>query len=193
MQVLHPADYKRMPWKNGKGETVEIAVFPPNATVEDFDWRISTATVVSDGPFSTFDDIDRTLTVLTGEGIELTVGGSTPIICYPDSDPYTFPADVTTIARLVDAPISDLNVMSRRGRCGHRVLRRTFDRELEVGSDTAETLVIIASSCQLKSTGEALEYLDAIRLKAGEKIDLRASKTASVFTIELMLSRPSSN
>nr|WP_281435755.1 HutD family protein [Ensifer sp. ENS02] len=190
---MHPADYKRMPWKNGKGETVEIAVFPPNATVEDFDWRISTATVVSDGPFSMFDGIDRTLTVLTGEGIELTVSGSAPVICYPDSDPYTFPADVTTIARLVDAPISDLNVMSRRGHCAHRVLRRTFDRELEVGSDTSETLVIVISSCQLKYTGEALEYLDAIRLKVGEKTDLRASKSTSVFTIELMLSRTSSS
>ncbi len=43
-----------MPWKNGGGETAEIAVFPPSADLSEFGWRISMATVSSDGPFSAF-------------------------------------------------------------------------------------------------------------------------------------------
>src|SRR3712207_8945836 len=34
MKILRSSEYRRMPWKNGKGETVEIAVFPPNASVD---------------------------------------------------------------------------------------------------------------------------------------------------------------
>ncbi|MGI2035464.1 HutD family protein [Rhizobium panacihumi] len=40
-----------MPWKSGKEETTEIAVFPPDASIDDFDWRISMATVAPDDPF----------------------------------------------------------------------------------------------------------------------------------------------
>jgi environmental stress-induced protein Ves len=186
MRILRSTDYKRMPWKNGKGETVEIAVFPPDASVENFDWRISTATVATDGPFSTFDDVDRTLSVLMGKGIELAVAGCSAVVCYQTSQPYTFRADVPTIARLMEGPISDLNVMSRRGRYGHRVARYTFDHELEVGSDTAEAFIIFASSCELKSTAEALEYLDAIHLDAGEKSVLRARGPAVIFVVEVL-------
>ena len=50
-----------MPWKNGGGETAEIAVSPPGAALDDFDWRLSMARVETDGPFSAFPGIDRTL------------------------------------------------------------------------------------------------------------------------------------
>ena len=55
MRILRAADYRRMPWKNGSGETVEVAVFPPGASIDDFDWRISIATVAAEnGAFSLF-------------------------------------------------------------------------------------------------------------------------------------------
>ncbi len=75
MKLYRAHDHKRMPWKNGGGETVEIAVFPPGAGVDDFDWRISMATVASDGPFSIFPGIDRTLSILDGAGLSLKMEG----------------------------------------------------------------------------------------------------------------------
>jgi uncharacterized protein len=51
MRVLTPSDYKRMPWKNGGGETTEIAVFPPGASLDAIAWRLSMASVAADGPF----------------------------------------------------------------------------------------------------------------------------------------------
>jgi environmental stress-induced protein Ves len=47
-----------MPWKNGGGETTEIAVFPDGAGLSDFDWRVSMARVDGDGPFSSFPGIE---------------------------------------------------------------------------------------------------------------------------------------
>lgn len=79
MQLLRARDYRRMPWKNGGGETVEIAVFPTNAGVDAFDWRISIATVATNGPFSIFPGIDRTLSILSGEGMTLSIGNVLPV------------------------------------------------------------------------------------------------------------------
>ncbi|MCQ2003309.1 HutD family protein [Rhizobium sp. NRK18] len=121
-KILRPDDYRRMPWKNGGGVTVEIAIHPPGATLDTFDWRVSMASVVEDGPFSRFPDIDRTLSVLTGKGLELFVAGDDAVTLTAESAPHSFAADAETRARLIDGPLADFNVMTRRGRCRHMVL-----------------------------------------------------------------------
>jgi len=88
-----------------------------------FDWRISMAQVASDGPFSDFFGIDRTLAVIKGSGLVLMIGDNAPITVEPGSDPIRFPGDIPTSARLVAGEIADLNVMTRRGRFSHRLLR----------------------------------------------------------------------
>ena len=67
-RLLRNADHRRMPWKNGGGETVEVIVHPEGASLSDFGWRVSMATVASDGPFSVFPGIDRTIVVVEGAG-----------------------------------------------------------------------------------------------------------------------------
>jgi environmental stress-induced protein Ves len=59
-------------WRNGGGETREIISWPPGQA--DFDWRASIATVAQDGPFSAFPGIDRSITLLSGEGVQLSDG-----------------------------------------------------------------------------------------------------------------------
>ena len=54
MRIIRPADLVRMPWKNGGGETTEIAVSPEAAGLDRFDWRVSMARVARNGPFSEF-------------------------------------------------------------------------------------------------------------------------------------------
>ena len=121
IKILRPDDYREMTWKNGKGITVEIAISPDAATVDDFDWRISMATVSEDGPFSSFPGIDRTLSVLDGKGLELFVEGQAPARLTIDTPPHAFAADKPTHARLIDGKLTDFNVMTRRGQCSHSV------------------------------------------------------------------------
>jgi uncharacterized protein len=123
MRILRRGEYREMPWKNGGGVTTEIAIFPRAAGTEAFDWRVSMAGVAADGGFSEFPGIDRTLSVLTGKGIQLAVGGGGAVTLAPDAPPYFFPADQPAYARLIDGPILDLNVMTRRNRFRHRVAR----------------------------------------------------------------------
>lgn len=120
-RLLRASDHRRMPWKNGGGETIEIAVHPPGADLAGFDWRISMASVAHDGPFSRFEGVDRTLAVLTGHGMDLEIEGMGRRSLTAGSDPLAFPADAPTGARLHDGAITDLNVMTRRGVCRHRV------------------------------------------------------------------------
>lgn len=127
MKILRASEHKRMPWKNGKGETVEIAVFPPDASINDFDWRVSMATVAEDGPFSIFPGIDRTLAILDGIGMALDIAGRAPALLTTASDPLAFPADIPIAARLQDGAITDLNVMTRREGLSHTLIRIVVD------------------------------------------------------------------
>ena len=123
MQVLRAKEHRVMPWKNGGGSTTEIAVFPDGAGIGAFDWRVSMAGVAEDGAFSSFPEIDRTLAVLSGEGIVLSVEGRDLVRLTRNSEPVCFPGDVPTSATLIDGSILDLNVMTRRGRFTHRLTR----------------------------------------------------------------------
>ncbi|MBB3978119.1 hypothetical protein GGQ64_003333 [Rhizobium azooxidifex] len=122
-KILASARHRRMPWKNGGGETVEVAVFPEDSDLAGFGWRVSMATVASDGPFSLFPGIDRTLALLSGQGMELEIEGMGRHLLVPESTPLPFPADAQTSARLTGGAITDLNVMTRRGLFRHTLRR----------------------------------------------------------------------
>lgn len=143
MRILRSGNYRLTRWKNGGGETAEIAVFPENAGLDDFDWRISMATVASDWPFSGFSGVDRTLSVLHGAGIDLEVEGQAPRTLTPASPPFFFAADAKAGARLLEGTISDLNVMTRRERFSHTVERRAVEGTLEIA---AESMVFVATT-----------------------------------------------
>lgn len=121
MPVLRAAQHVAMPWKNGGGETREIAVHPPGASLDDFGWRISMASVRGDGPFSLFPGVERTLCILEGEGMELVIGNAPPVILTTASAPLPFACDIPCAARLIGGPVLDLNVMTRRGQFRHHV------------------------------------------------------------------------
>lgn len=139
--ILTASSYRRMPWKNGGGETVEIAISPEGAALSEFDWRISMATVATDGPFSIFPGIDRTLSILDGEGMSLAIDGRAPLLLTQESAPLAFPADVAVSATLKSGPITDLNVMTRRGGLWHRVERVAVHGEVTFGGAAGTLLV----------------------------------------------------
>jgi len=103
-----------VPWKNGGGVTREIAAWPEGAGMDAFAWRVSLAEVAADGPFSAFPDVHRTLTVVEGAGMDLTVGGERRLV-NTRYEPRDFRGDVPTDCRLLDGPVVNLNVMWRRG------------------------------------------------------------------------------
>lgn len=165
MRILRAADHRRMAWKNGGGETVEIIVSPPAAGLDDFDWRISMARVERDGPFSAFPGIDRTLAVLDGEGLILDVEGRVPLALTARGEPVTFPADAPTTGRLVDGPITDLNVMSRRGRFVHSVEPLQVSEAIELDIVETDTFILCLRGIvgiRAEGMNERLDQADAL-------------------------------
>jgi environmental stress-induced protein Ves len=123
-RVLSPAEYRRMPWKNGGGHTTEIAAHPAGSGFASFAWRVSVADVLQDGPFSPFAGIDRTLVLLAGAGMRLT-GDGEPLELRTPFEPVSFSGDASLHCGLFAGPVRDFNLMVRRGIArGNVVVRR---------------------------------------------------------------------
>ncbi|RIX97748.1 HutD family protein [Aureimonas flava] len=192
MQLLAASAHRRMPWKNGGGETIEIAAHPAGAGLADFDWRVSMARVEGDGPFSVFPGIDRTLCILDGEGLELDVEGLGRRRLTLACAPFAFPADAPTGALLLGGPITDLNVMSRRGALSHRVERIDIAAggEAAVAPRPARWSLLLANgACRVEGAGapRAMADRDAL-LAEGSLPALRAyapQAPASLFVVTI--------
>lgn len=121
------ADFVRMPWKNGAGETLQLHIEPAHAGLDDFDWRLSSARIAQDGTFSYFAGIDRSLALLEGGPLRLQLDdvqghGRTELELHPGQCLHDFAGEMPIRARLGADPALDLNIMTRRGRLRHRLL-----------------------------------------------------------------------
>lgn len=149
MQKWTPSDYRRMPWKNGGGFTTEMLIYPADASLDNFVWRLSMAEVNSDGPFSFFPQIDRTLTLLQGAGMVLHhddgVEPDQRVSLIADSAPYAFAGEVAIRAELVQGGIVDLNMMSRRDVCSHYVQILAEGQHYIQASDAQQLLLFCAT------------------------------------------------
>lgn len=181
MTLLRASGYKRMPWKNGGGETVEIAVFPPDASVDDFDWRISMATVASNGPFSIFPGIDRTLSILEGNGMVLAIAANNPLLLTIESAPLPFPADVPVNATLYNGPIVDLNVMTRRSTFRHSVQKRSGTFFADAAGNTTLILALDSLTISGGSGKDRLERLDSLMIENGSPFTVEADHDEGAF------------
>lgn len=116
LRKITPAEHRVMPWKNGLGTTREIAIDPSGAALDGagFRWRLSIADVGQSGPFSAFPGIDRTIMVISGHGMALSVAGQAPRRLDRCFEPFQFSGDVATDCQLIDGPIQDFNLMVNR-------------------------------------------------------------------------------
>lgn len=103
-----------MPWKNGGGVTRELLKLPHPSEPARFLARLSIASVAASGPFSVFPGIERTILVLEGAGMALTLGGAPEVVLDRRSPPFVFPGEAETHCRLLEGPVRDFNLMVDR-------------------------------------------------------------------------------
>ena len=178
MRILRSSQHRLMPWKNGGGETLEVALFPAGASLDDFGWRVSMAKVAASGPFSRFTGTDRVLAVLEGE-MKLSVAGQADVLLSAQSPAHRFAGDAAAHAELIST-VTDLNVMVRREAFSADV--RRLDAA-QVTAGPGETFVLIRSDARL-STGEALAHNDVLQLAPTETITF-ATVPANAWLIRL--------
>lgn len=114
---LTPRDFTSQPWKNGGGRTTELAREGP---AEGYLWRVSVAEVERAGPFSAFPGYERTIVLLAGDGMDLTVDGRTVRLDRP-LEPFVFDGAAPASCVLRGGPSRDLNVIVDRRRARARV------------------------------------------------------------------------
>jgi len=145
MTVLIPfAGLTAVPWKNGGGSTTEIAIEPQDAGFDDFDWRISLATIGDDGPFSLFPGVDRTLALVEGHGVALDIDGVERVLVCHDEPVVAFPGEGRVYAKLNRGSTTDFNVMTRRGRCRHQFGSRRLAGQSEFAPRGDVTVLFLA-------------------------------------------------
>jgi environmental stress-induced protein Ves len=168
------SDCKTTPWKNGGGITTELIIWPHGATLDNFEWRISMAQVASDGPFSHFPGVDRSLAILAGAGVHLHSAGQAPVTLTSDSAPYCFDGEQDIAAQLCQDAVTDLNVMTRRTRWQHR-LQRITPQSCHVG-DGQQPCVLYCARGLVQVRG--LSPVE-INLHAGELLMVEAASAWS--------------
>lgn len=177
-------DARRTPWRNGGGETHELALGPSGASFErgDFDWRVSCAGVDRAGPFSRFEEFTRVLVVTAGAGLVLDHGAARGRARLRRLAPYTFDGALETHADLVEGPVEDFGVLVRKGvlRAQVEVLRLGLRRAvLEVEPGAQGLLHIVDSAARARLTGEG----EAVDLDAGDSVQVHESM--SPFELEV--------
>ncbi|MBO9668149.1 MAG: HutD family protein [Bdellovibrio sp.] len=106
LTLIPQSQYKIMPWKNGLGQTAQIQIFPEKAQFPDnFTWRLSSALVKADDPFSNFEGCQRVLTVVDGAGLILNDAKLLPgkVIYFSGED--------SIYCKLIDGEVLDLGVI----------------------------------------------------------------------------------
>jgi len=106
--ILSPAGYRRMPWKNGGGVTVDIAF-------EGEVWRFSRTPITTAGPFSDYAGYDRLQVLIAGTGLVLEAPEGELDLRRP-FQPVRFAGETPITSRLEAGPVEVINLLGDRGR-----------------------------------------------------------------------------
>ena len=191
-RLIQYASLRPTQWKNGGGVTTELAMSPPGAGLDDFDWRVSLASIAEDGPFSQFPGVDRTLVLVAGDGVLLDFGDervvlspSEPLVEFAGEDPV----HATISGPISGQPTLDFNVLTRRGRYRHRIEPFVVCGSVPLPRRSGTTLVFLADGESL-SVGSARERLALVRYDLlvldGEQAWTLESAQATVFVVDLI-------
>lgn len=111
MKLFNQSHFQKMPWKNGGGTTLEL--FSIRNKNGDILFRLSSAEVNQDGPFSIFPNIDRILFLLEGQGFQLTFPDK-QIVMNQFLKPISFKGEEVIQCDLIGGACSDFNIMADR-------------------------------------------------------------------------------
>ena len=187
LRIIRSVDYPTRPWKNGGGTTRDILVSPPGAALDDFDWRLSLAQVDRDGPFSRFDNVDRTLVLLSGA---MMLHAPDRRIALVRGEPIEFPGERAMEATLNGGATLDFNVMTRRGRTQHTVRREVFTTRANLASTRGSTIVLFALEDGLRVEGESLDTYDTAVIDAQSVGVAAATNPVAALIVHIVDIRP---
>ena len=155
-QLITVAETEAQPWRNGGGLTRELLAWP---SPQDWQLRLSVADIAADGPFSSFDGVQRWFVVLQGAGVALTTSGRAHVQSMADA-PLKFDGGAATHCRLLDGPTRDLNLMLRQRRGG--LLQAWPGQGWQPPGAVCGLFTRVAGSCQITAVPGARPATQAL-------------------------------
>lgn len=127
MKLIKWGDTKKLKWKNGLGFTNEIIIYPENDIfVENqFGWRVSSAEILESSSFSLFNNYDRTIALIEGEGMILYTKDSK--ISLLNDNAFSFSGDQMIKATLIKDKVRDINIFTQKTKFNHKLERLEFN------------------------------------------------------------------
>lgn len=114
--LLKRRDYPLVNWKNSKGKSAEIAIFPAGTSFakDPFVWRLSSAQVMEPGPFSEFPGYDRYLALVEGKSLKLQFSKSGKSQSIVPGEVCRFSGNDPISCELPAGAVTDLNLIVRQ-------------------------------------------------------------------------------
>jgi environmental stress-induced protein Ves len=182
---LDPATFRRTPWKNGGGITIDIAdEYRPGADPGGWDgmvWRFGRTRIEVPAPFSDLSGLDRILMVVGGRGLLLRRAQGGVVDAREPFQPVRFPGEWDIRSELQHGPVEVLNLMADRSAVAIDL------RVVEAGSPLEvepTELVLYAPSgvARLRVNGHILDLPPGGaargRTKAAIRLELEAGRVA---------------
>ncbi|MGN0127514.1 HutD/Ves family protein [Glutamicibacter soli] len=182
----------KKPWGAAQGQIREIAkgILADDGSLATapeggWDWRISVASIEKAGDFTPYDGCERTLTVIAGELLELTVDDASQAL--EIYRPFKFPGAAATSAALPTGEILALNLITRNGkvRGNVRIVELSKKREQHLFGSQFGVLLQGKASVLREKSESALELRDTVI--GGEEDSPRISGRGFMAVISLDL------
>lgn len=158
IELITPAHWQTQRWQNGGGITHQLCRQDDG---QGLLWRLSIAEVASDGPFSRFDNIDRIILLLTGEGFCLHGVGDNPQVLATSLMPFAFAGEAAIHCSLINGAVRDFNLMTRRDTLHAELQVLTISSAVQTLPLSTQTLIYIASGSVNAVLGEKRITLEA--------------------------------
>jgi uncharacterized protein len=140
--MVRSGDRTPVPWKNGQGSTREIARRLLGIRGPRFVWRVSISDLVRDADLATFPGVERSVTVVAGEGAGLVLPGAEHHLV--PNLPFRFDGEAQAHVRLPHGPVSILNVLTVTNRMSAEVRIHNLSTDVPL-TIAGTTLVVLLS------------------------------------------------
>lgn len=184
IDIITPSQWQTQRWQNGGGITHQLC---RQDDEQGLLWRLSIAEVACDGPFSRFDNIDRIIMLLTGEGFSLHGVGDKPQLLNRPLQPFHFAGETPIHCSLLNGAVRDFNLMTRRGAVHAELQVLTIGSAVQTLPLSAQTLLYVAAGsvdAVLGTEHITLEAQHTLRLSnESRSLHLRSSSSATVIFI----------
>lgn len=177
-----------MPWRNGRGVTLEIAREP--AMADDFAWRLSLADIDTDGEFSAYPGYRRALVLIAGNRLHLRFRGHGQRLLDASSRGVRFEGDWQTHCAIPEGRCTDLSLIVHRGTGAApasvvrapKVLHVRSSGRVVLGRDLYGALFVlegsVAVSESIRARPRIVRARDTLLLSAGAPRTLRIRNVA---------------